>query len=275
MDDPPEWRPAVSLDATEPTGDEPVAAASFYTGLVAELYAALRSADPDPEPLVRFIDRYGTPALELGCGDGDPLLDLRGRGIDIEGLDSSVDMLDRCRARADEIGLDVVLHHSTMESMHLGRRYRSIVIAGPTFNLLVDDATASAALERIAEHLDPEGAALVPLFVPPVLEQLGRSSETGTPTGDVLRCTPIAVRRDESTRVQSVTLRYERETSEGAEVLEREWVLHWYSPSAFARLATAAGLVVRRCVDPRTGDPATDDATTFVVVLGPATQTIS
>jgi SAM-dependent methyltransferase len=193
----------VTLDATEPTGNEPVPPASFYTGLVAELYAALRSADPDPEPLARFIDRYGTPALELGCGDGDPLLDLRRRGLDIEGLDSSADMLDRCRARAAEAGVDVTLHHSTMESMHLGRRYRSIVIAGPTFNLLVDDTTASAALERIAAHLDPEGAALIPLFVPPVVDQLGRSSETRTPTGDVLRCTPIAVDRNEATRVQS------------------------------------------------------------------------
>jgi SAM-dependent methyltransferase len=264
----------MTLDGTEPTENAPVAPAEFYTGLVAELYAALRSVNPDPEPLVRFIGRYGTPALELGCGDGDPLLDLRRRGIDIEGLDSSADMLDRCRARAAEAGVHVVLDHSTMESMHLGKLYRSIVIAGPTFNLLVDDDTALAALECIAAHLDPEGAALVPLFVPPIVDRLGRPSETRTPTGELLRCTPIAVDRDEAKRVQLVTLRYERETSEGAEVLDRDWVLHWYTPSAFRDLATAAGLVVRRCIDPRTGEPATDDAASFVMVLGAAKQEI-
>ena len=42
----------------------------FYTGLVAELYAPLRSAVPDAEPYARFIALSGEPALELGCGVG-------------------------------------------------------------------------------------------------------------------------------------------------------------------------------------------------------------
>ena len=58
--------------------------ASFYTGLVADLYGPLRSVVQDPEPYVRFIELSGEPALELGCGDGDPLLELRSRGIDVE-----------------------------------------------------------------------------------------------------------------------------------------------------------------------------------------------
>jgi hypothetical protein len=49
-----------------------------------------------------------------------------------------------------------------MEDMDLGRRYRSIYLAGATFNLLVDDATAGAALGRIAAHLEPGGVAPVP-----------------------------------------------------------------------------------------------------------------
>jgi cytosine/adenosine deaminase-related metal-dependent hydrolase len=85
--------------------------ASFYTGLVAELYAPLRSETPDPLPYERFVRRYGEPALELACGDGDPLLDLVGQGLDVHGLDSSMDMLARCRARAAERGLHVTLHH--------------------------------------------------------------------------------------------------------------------------------------------------------------------
>ena len=101
----------------------------FYTGLVAELYAPLRSVTPDPEPYARFIARWGEPALELGCGDGDPLLELRARGLDVDGLDSSPDMLARCRRAAATRGVDVVLQQQSMQTMELGRRYRSIYIA--------------------------------------------------------------------------------------------------------------------------------------------------
>ena len=60
----------------------------------------LKSTATEVEPYARFIAGFGEPALELGCGDGEPLLDLRAMGLDVEGLDSSADMLDRCRTAA-------------------------------------------------------------------------------------------------------------------------------------------------------------------------------
>ena len=81
--------------------------ADFYTGLVAELYAPLRSFTSDPGEYAAFVASSGEPALELGCGDGDPLLDLRALGLDVDGVDSSADMLDRLRATAALRGLSV------------------------------------------------------------------------------------------------------------------------------------------------------------------------
>ena len=140
----------------------PESPSQFYTGLIAATYRYLRSATPDPAPYERFVRRVGGPALELGCGDGDPLLDLVAAGLDVEGLDSSADMLDRCRQAAERRGLHVNLHLAGMEDMDLGRRYRSIYLAGATFNLLIDDATAGGALRRIAAHLHPGGVASSP-----------------------------------------------------------------------------------------------------------------
>ena len=98
----------------------------FYTGLVADLYAPLRGhVYDDPEPWLRFITEVGEPALELGCGDGDPLLALRQRGIDVEGVDSSPDMITRCKAAATAAGLSVTLYCQPMEDLALDRRYRS------------------------------------------------------------------------------------------------------------------------------------------------------
>lgn len=106
-------------------------AADFYTGIVAELYGPLKSYSQDPEPYAALLEQVGLPALELGCGDGEPLLELRRRGLDVDGVDSSVDMLNRLRCQAAEEGLEVTVFHQRMEALRLPRRYRAIFLAGP------------------------------------------------------------------------------------------------------------------------------------------------
>jgi SAM-dependent methyltransferase len=232
---------------------EPIAPSQFYTGLVAQLYAPLRSVAPEPEPYAQFIARSGEPALELGCGDGDPLLDLRARGIDVEGLDSSGDMLDRCRRAALERSLDVVLYHQPIETMELGKQYRSIFLAGPTFNLLVDDDTARAALHRIHAHLEPGGSALIPLFVPEPIPSklLGRFREHRASDGALMRFAIVEDCRDERARVQTSQVRYELVGIDGEiSGLDREWVMHWYTRAGFRQLAESAELTVQTVLRP-------------------------
>jgi SAM-dependent methyltransferase len=237
----------------------------FYTGLVADLYGQLKSAAADPEPYARFIAAFGEPVLELGCGDGEPLLELRRRGIDVEGLDSSADMLARCQSAADEMGLEVVLHHQPMETMSLPRHYRSIYLAGPTFNLLADDESGRRALVRIHEHLAPGGSALVPLFVPSATE-LAQPREVRSPDGAVLRVTAVAEERDETQRHQTTVLRYERVEGDTTTVVERPWVIHWHTQDGFRELAASAGLATSAVLAPD-GSPATESAEAFVFLL--------
>jgi SAM-dependent methyltransferase len=247
-----------------------VSASQFYTGLVAELYGPLRSEVPDPEPYIKFVERNGEPALELGCGSGDPILALRERGLDVDGVDSSADMLDRCRARAAERSLEVTLYEQAMERLDLPRRYRVIYLAGPTFNLLTDDDTTLAALTRIRMHLAPDGVALVPLFVPePTAEdQFGVAREHVTDDGRVQRVRAMSETRDEERRLQTTLLRYESIRDGATETLERAWQLHWHTQPGFAEIATAAGLDVSAIRSP-TGGPAAPDATSFVFLLAP------
>jgi ubiquinone/menaquinone biosynthesis C-methylase UbiE len=244
----------------------------FYTGLVAATYRYLRSATFDPDPYERFVRRVGEPALELGCGDGDPLLDLVAAGLDVDGLDASSDMLDRCRQAAERRGLDVTLHLARMQDMDLGRRYRSIYMAGATFNLLVDDDTAGAALARIAAHLEPGGVALVPLTIPtptpPIA--LGVYREHVAKNGTTMRFAVVSEERDEARRVQVAQLRYElAHDGDVVESTERSWVLHWHTQHDFHALADAAALSVLAVLDPG-GAPAGPHATTFAFLLTPA-----
>ncbi len=244
--------------------------ALFYTGIVADLYAPLRSTVPDPDPYARFIGAVGEPALELGCGDGDPLLELRRRGIDVEGVDSSADMLERCRRRAAEQQVEVVVHHQRMEALDLPRRYRTIFLAGPTFNLLPDDAVATSALERIRAHLHDGGGALIPLFEPEPTPAgaLGRPREALEPDGSVIRFTAVSQEHDEAGRRQHTVLRYERTSDGDTTAVERTWTLHWYSQTTFRELAAAAGLRTALVLDD-TGGVADEGATEYSFWLQP------
>lgn len=242
----------------------------FYTGIVAELYAPLRSAAPDPDLYAGFIDLVGEPALELGCGDGDPLLELRRRGFDVEGVDSSADMLQRCRSAAAEQGLEVVLHHQRIQDLRLPRRYRSIFLAGPTFNLLTTDDDVAAALRGIRTHLDAEGSALIPLFIPARTppEDLGRAREATEPSGAIIRVTTLAEERDEQRRIQEAVLRYERIEGDEHVTEDRPWTLHWHTQESFRSLAAAAGLDTAAILD-RHGEPASADEEAFAFLLRP------
>jgi SAM-dependent methyltransferase len=240
-------------------------AADFYTGIVADLYGPLKSTTQSADPYAAFVEAAGAPALELGCGDGEPLLELRRRGYDVEGVDSSADMLARCRAHAAAEGLEVTLHHQRMEGLALGRRYRSIYLAGPTFTLLPDDETALRALRAVRSHLDDDGLALIPLFVPSASGDLpGRTREAVTADGTVLRVTALREERDEDARTQVTVLRYERVADGVSTVVDRPWTLHWHTRAGFGALVTAAGLTTREV---RAGD----DETEFSYVVGPAT----
>lgn len=249
--------------------------ADFYTGIVAESYAPLKSHTPEPEFYADFVREAGTPALELGCGDGDPLIALRRRGLDIEGVDSSTDMLERCRRRAAQEGIAVTVHHQRMEALSLPRRFRAVFLAGPTFNLLPDDDTAVAALRRIRGHLTDGGTALIPLHIPSPApaDQIGHVRTATAADGAELRFSLVSEERNETMRTQTSLLRYERHGDGERTVVERPWLLHWYTRSAFEKLAAAAGLVTVSVTD--VDGNAVDDGSTYMTFRLQAAPAVS
>ncbi|MGO0575464.1 class I SAM-dependent methyltransferase [Ornithinimicrobium panacihumi] len=222
-------------------------AADFYTDLVVDAYALLKGETFDADRYADFVRSSGEPALEVGCGDGHPLLELRRRGLDVDGLDSSADMLDRAQEQAETQGIEVSLHHARMEQMDLPRRYRSIYLAGPTFNLLPDDEVALGALKAFRRHLEDDGRVLVPLWVPEPTppEQLGAPREVVTDEGDRLRYTAVSEELDHKERTRTTHVRYERISPGGeSEAVEREWIIHWQTRASLQAMCTEAGLTV-------------------------------
>jgi len=243
--------------------------ANFYSGIVVDAYARLKSISFTADRYRDFVVAHGEPALEIGCGDGQPLLDLCAEGLEVEGVDSSADMLRRCRKNALRRGIEVRLHHERVEDLHLGRRYPSIYFAGPTFTLLPDDQSARRALEAIHRHLVDDGMGLIPLWVPastPV-EELGvcRSADDGL--GVEVRYTPMSEKTDPVSRTRVTSTRYERVTATDRQVTEREWIIHWQTLSSFRQLCRDSGLDVVQLIDDETGSAATDDSTEFTATV--------
>ena len=242
--------------------------ADFYSGIVVDAYTRLKSSSFDPAPYLSFVRTHGQPALEIGCGDGEPLLDLCAAGLDVDGVDSSLDMVERCRERAAARSLSPRVFHQRVETMHLGRRYASIYLAGPTFNLLADDETAARALTAVRGHLTDGGAALVPLWVPgPTSDsELGVTRDAVDDAGVELRYTPVSEIYDEHLRTRTTRCRYERVTTGVVETAEREWVIHWHTPESVRRLCASAGLEVVDLVDDDSDQPASSTSTSFTLV---------
>jgi len=248
---------------------QPDLPSQFYTGLVADLYEPLVSERARADEYVPFLERFGTPALELCCGSGLPLLELAARGYAVEGLDASQDMLDRCRARATLRGLEVTLHRAEMQAFSLPRRYRSIFLAGASFTLLATDEDAAKTLERIHAHLEPGGAALIVLEIPDVesmRRSLGRFKEVTSERGERLRVGAISLDVGGDARSLSLRLRYERIAANGEhEVVERDWKRRWWSQPEFAALIRGAGFGPVSFLAPE-GGRARPDASAFVAL---------
>jgi SAM-dependent methyltransferase len=226
--------------------------AEFYTGLIAEAYGPLRGSPAPSGPYEKFVRRYGEPALEIGCGHGEPILDLVEAALDVVGLDSSNDMLTLCDAEAQRRGVAVTLVCQRMEDMNLDRKFLSIYFAGPIFQLVVERATALRTLQRIAMHLEPEGRVMIPLFTPLPIEQeaLGQWREHVLPNGDIVAFSTVDQSyRAEDQRVDT-TLRYRRgPRNNPTESVDRVWSLCWYVDGAFEELVELSGLSVERVSD--------------------------
>jgi len=243
--------------------------ADFYTGIVVDAYARLKASSFDAGLYRDFVVTHGQPGLEIGCGDGQPLLDLCAEGLEVEGVDSSADMLERCRVNSLQRGTEVRLHHQRVEDLDLHRRYPSIYFAGPTFTLLPDDETARRVLLAIHQHLNDNGMALIPLWVPDPTptEELGICRSHNDGLGVEVRYTPVSEKSDPVGRTRVTSSRYERLTPTGTEVAKREWIIHWQTPASFRRLCRETGLDVIDLVDDDTGTAATDSSTSCTAIV--------
>ena len=79
-----------------------------YYGLMAstwDLLAGDTSNVPEKFFFRNLIQKYGQPALDVGCGTGRLLLDYLQAGLDVDGVDVSPEMLAVCRQKVQKLAV--------------------------------------------------------------------------------------------------------------------------------------------------------------------------
>lgn len=136
-----------------------------YSGLLAAAYDHYFGAEPfwDQDFFADRIRANGGRALELACGTGRLLVPLLRDGLDVEGLDTSDDMLAILRAKARALKLSPALHRLPMQEFDLPSRYHTVFVPAGTFMILVGDDEVDATLACSLRALEAGGELLIAL----------------------------------------------------------------------------------------------------------------
>ena len=135
------------------------AARTWHYGLVARWWALFNVDGPE----IDFFRRYvaaAPPALDLACGTGRLLVPYVRDGLDVDGTDVSVDMLERCRQAAAAAGARPTLVAQANHELDLPRRYGTIICCGG-FGLGATRDQDREGLARVLAHLEPGGTFVV------------------------------------------------------------------------------------------------------------------
>lgn len=242
-----------------------------YYGMVADAYDWYLGDPPDVEVafFTSFVADEGAPGLELACGTGRILIELAARGLDVDGVDSSGDMLVTCRRKAAERGVRVGLFEQYAQEMTLDRRYGSVYCPGSSFMLFVDPPDTTAVLSRVFRHLLPGGRAALTMSVPQPGDGGGwriRREVKRPDTGTTLRLWE-RVSLDLEQQIQTNELR--NEVVAGGEVVTAEQHstrLKWWTPAQFTDLLVESGFEDVAITDGFTDTPAGPHSAEYVAV---------
>jgi SAM-dependent methyltransferase len=121
---------------------------------------------PDTTACVDLLEQLagGGPVLELAVGTGRVALPLAARGLRVDGVEASPEMVAQLRAKAGGSQLAVTI--GDMKDVPVSGRYRLIYLVFNTlFNLVTQDDQV-ACFANVAAHLSDDGVFVVEAGVP-------------------------------------------------------------------------------------------------------------
>ncbi|MFG1775450.1 class I SAM-dependent methyltransferase [Micromonospora sp. NPDC049051] len=121
---------------------------------------------PDPAPAVDFLAALadGGPVLELAIGTGRVALPLAERGVTVEGVEASPEMVAKMRPKPG--GADIPVAIGDMADVPVTGPYRLAYLVFNTLFNLVNAERQADCFRNVARVLAPGGAFVIEAFVP-------------------------------------------------------------------------------------------------------------
>lgn len=137
---------------------------TYYTGMSTHFYDQV---NPLREQEVSYyLKRFAKEdlILEPMCGSGRLLVPLVQAGLNVEGLDSSADMLGILEKRLQDLDHKPKLYQADVGTFVLEKRYDGIIIPYCSLNHLLDLSFIKTVFQNIFKHLKPGGVFLFETF---------------------------------------------------------------------------------------------------------------
>jgi SAM-dependent methyltransferase len=230
----------------------------YYGPLCSEFYDLTKPVGGSYPDVPYYVERLGAlrgRILEVAVGTGRLLVPLLRAGVQVDGLDSSPEMLSYCHRNCRAAGVEAPLHCDAVEWMDLPNRYAAIVITFGSFMLLSEPSQADFALDRMRRHLIPGGRLFLDVDAPPA----SRSGSDGSESPRVVECrdgssivlTDVAVAPGSADCIERRMLSYAKHKD--GRVIAREvqdFRLRHYQPDELTSLLAHAGFVdIELCGD--------------------------
>ena len=129
--------------------------ADYYDALTKNVNYAKKA-----DYICALFERFGHKpeyALDLACGTGSLTIELKKRGIDIFGIDSSTDMLTQAMMKSDEAELDIMFIRQKMQSLELWGEIDTCVCTLDSLSHLNGRKELEKAFERVSYYMETGG----------------------------------------------------------------------------------------------------------------------
>lgn len=213
-----------------------------YGRLCSLFYDAVKQYAPAVE--VDFYAQFMRPegrVLEAMSGSGRLQIPLLQRGFVVDGVDNSEIMLERCRQRCAQLGLQPELYQQSLEDLKLPAFYQTITIAVGSFQLISNHQVALKVLQNLRVQMVLGGDLLIDFFEPDLQADLRSVREAALGDGRAIRLTTRYI-IDEEQRLADAYCLYELMVGGVVQEQEEELIqVTWYTETEWREMLQEAG----------------------------------